>query len=203
MLRHLIDPANAITSAGLFFSTLAIFLTLSGRPELGVAAALWALLADHLDGVVAGRTRNRPPETAQIGKNLDSFADLVSGAVFPAVVVMQVSGMSPTALPIAALLLLASALRLSYFNSFGQANARYFTGVPMTYDVPVLAVLFLAAPFVPAQAFAGILQVTLVIVALLHVTPLRVPKVRGMMYAAVTAFAVTSSLVLATREGIS
>ena len=201
MLRHLIDPANAITAAGLFFSTLGIYLALAGRPDLGVAAVLWALLADHLDGVVAGRTRNRAPETAGIGKNLDSFADLVSGAVFPAVVVLLVSEMAVAALPVATVLLLAGALRLSYFNSFGLSGGGYFTGVPLSYDVPLLAVLFLLAPLIPADSFPVVLNLSLLTLACLHVMPIRVPRTSGFMYVVVTVFSVSASTILVVRGG--
>ena len=199
MVRYLFDPANAITAGGLCCSALAILLVISGHPDIGVAAALWALLADHLDGVVAGRTRNRLPETARIGKNLDSLADLVSGAVFPAIVLIQVNGASLISLPMAALLMLAGALRLSYFNSFGLSSDGRFTGVPLSYDVPLLALLFLFAPLMPADLFPTILSTSLLLLAVLHVTPLRVPRTSGAMYLVITLYSITASAILAAR----
>nr|WP_246763589.1 CDP-alcohol phosphatidyltransferase family protein [Rhizobium sp. 007] len=59
MLRYLIDPANAITTAGLLCSSISLYLALNRQIEIAIAVALWAVLADHLDGVVAGRTPNR------------------------------------------------------------------------------------------------------------------------------------------------
>src|SRR5438874_11691028 len=41
MLKYLWDPANAITITGLLFSSASLFLALSDRLELSVAAALW------------------------------------------------------------------------------------------------------------------------------------------------------------------
>ncbi|ASP89700.1 hypothetical protein CDO26_37100 (plasmid) [Sinorhizobium meliloti] len=68
MLRYLIDPANAITTAGLICSLLSLYLALNGQIELAVAVALWAVLADHLDGDVAGRTPHRHPDMAKFSR---------------------------------------------------------------------------------------------------------------------------------------
>ncbi|WP_246510640.1 CDP-alcohol phosphatidyltransferase family protein [Bradyrhizobium glycinis] len=76
MLKYLWDPANAITITGLVFSSTSLFLALSERLELSVAVALWAVLSDHLDGFVAGRTKRRDPDVANMGASLDGFADM-------------------------------------------------------------------------------------------------------------------------------
>lgn len=196
MLRQLADPANAITGTGLVLSVVGISFALAGRPEAGVAVTLWALLADHLDGVVAKRTRGRAAETGEVGKNLDSLADLVSAGVFPAVTLIVVGQGSLLSIVAAATLVLASALRLSYFNVFGSPGGR-FIGVPTTYALPVTAVMFLARPFIPNSLFPELLALALLALAVLHVTPVRIPKTAGAMYVVVTAFCVAASLALA------
>lgn len=198
MIRQLFDPANAVTAAGLVLSVIAISLALSSRVELGVAVALWALLADHLDGIVAKRTYGRAPATGEIGKNLDSLADLLSAGVFPAIALMVAAKMSPMAVACGALLVIASALRLSYFNVFGSPGGR-FIGVPTTYAVPVTATLFLLKPGLPEGLFPILFGTTVVVLAILHVAPVRVPKTTGFMYLVVTAFCSLSSLFLVLR----
>jgi CDP-diacylglycerol--serine O-phosphatidyltransferase len=199
MLKQLADPANAITAGGLVLAVIAISLAVQGHPSLAVAVALWALLADHLDGVVAARTKNRAPETGEIGKNLDSLADLVSAGIFPAVLLIVLSNGSPLSVVAGAILVAACALRLSYFNVFGSPGGR-FIGVPTTYAVPVTAILFLSRPFIAAQLFPQLLAVALIMLAIFHVAPIRVPKTAGAMYAITVAFCITSSAVLALRE---
>ena len=196
IMRQLADPANIITSVGIVLSITGVFLAIGGRPGLGVAVVLWALLADHLDGVVAARTRNRSPETGRVGKSLDSLADLVSAGVFPAVVVITISGQAWWSLVAAAVLVAMSALRLSYFNAFGLSGGR-FVGVPTTYVIPSLAVLFLIQPHAPGIDFSMLLCAALLVLAVLHVTPVRVPRTSGIMYGAVTVFAVSASVLLA------
>ncbi len=197
MLRYLYDPANAITMLGLLCSALGLQLALSGLPELGTAVVLWAVLADDIDGLVAKRLRRRHPDAAAMGKSLDSFADLVSGAVFPAVVVIQVNQAEPLAYALAAAILAAGALRLSYFNTFGMSTGGRFTGVPLSYDVPFLAVLFLLRPLVPESLFPLAVNLSFATLVLLHVAPIRVPAKRGLMYLVNGLFITAASLTLA------
>ena len=105
MLRYLVDPANAITTGGLLCSALSLYLAMAGHLELAVGAALWAVLADHLDGIVAGRTKNRDLNIAKMGKSLDGFGDIIYGAVLPAVIIIQLSQASSLSLATGAALL--------------------------------------------------------------------------------------------------
>ncbi|MCC8957958.1 CDP-alcohol phosphatidyltransferase family protein [Bradyrhizobium sp. Pear77] len=198
MFRQLIDPANAVTAAGLVLSIIGINFAIAGRLEVGVAIVLWALLADHLDGVVAQRTQGRAAETGQVGKNLDSLADLVSAGVFPAVTSIIVGHGSTVTVAAGTVLVVASALRLSYFNVFGSPGGR-FIGVPTTYVIPATAIIFLLRPAIPEARFPHLFAFVLVVLAVLHVSPLRVPKTTGIMYLVITAFCVGASIVLATR----
>jgi CDP-diacylglycerol--serine O-phosphatidyltransferase len=199
MVRYLADAANAVTTAGLLLSTLGLYLALSGHPEFAIAVVLWAVLADHLDGVVASRARNRSVEVAKMGKSLDGFSDLVHGAVFPSVILIQISSASYLSLFSAAVLLLAGALRLSYFSNFGLSTERRFMGVPITYDVPLLAVLFLLRPWLAPDSFPPLLNASFLVLATLHVAPIRVPAASGAMYGFIAAFGVGASALLVAR----
>jgi CDP-diacylglycerol--serine O-phosphatidyltransferase len=199
MLRHLLDSANAITTVGLTFAVLGLFAVLSGHLELGIAAVVWALLADHLDGIVAGRMRNRDPANGKIGKQLDSFTDLVSDAVFPAILVMELNQRSPLSLAIAVILLIAGALRLSYFNSFGLANGR-FVGVPLSYDIPLLALLFVARPWLDADTFPMLVNGVLLTLAVLHVSTIQVPRATGAVLVGIVVFSIAASALLVSRN---
>ena len=199
MIRQLADPANAITVSGLALSVIAITAVLAGQPELGVSVVLWALLADHLDGVVASRTKGRSAQTQQVGKALDSLADLVSAGIFPAITLLTIGSQSALSVAAATILIILSALRLSYFSAVGLSGGR-FIGVPTTYVVPVTAILFLIAPWLPVEMFSSLFATALIVVAALHVLPIRVPRTAGAMYGVVTIFAVLASAVLAMRS---
>lgn len=200
MLKYLWDPANAITAGGLLLSSVSLFLLLSQHLDLAVAAALWAVLSDHLDGVVARRTQNRDSHVANMGKSLDGFGDMIYGAVLPAAIVIQLSHASLLALATATALLMAAAIRLSYFANFGKLPDGRFLGVPLSYDIPLLALFFLFQPLIPTEAFAAVVNVFFLLLAIAHVASIRVPSPNSAMYAAISIFAVGASAVLASRS---
>lgn len=200
MLKYLWDPANAITAGGLLLSSVSLFLLLSQHLDLAVATALWAVLSDHLDGVVARRTKNRDSHVARMGKSLDGFGDMMYGAVLPAAIVIQISHSSLLALATASALLMAAAIRLSYFANFGKLPDGRFLGVPLSYDMPLLALFFLVRPLIPPEAFAAVVNVCFLLLAVAHVASIRVPSPNSAMYAAISIFAVAASAVLASRS---
>lgn len=200
MLKYLWDPANAITAGGLLLSSVSLFLLLSQHLDLAVAAALWAVLSDHLDGVVARRTQNRDSHVATMGKSLDGFGDMIYGAVLPAAIVIQLSHASLLALATATALLMAAAIRLSYFANFGKLPDGRFLGVPLSYDIPLLALFFLFQPLIPTEAFAAVVNVCFLLLAIAHVASIRVPSPNTTMYAAISIFAVAASAVLVSRS---
>ncbi|WP_426420482.1 CDP-alcohol phosphatidyltransferase family protein [Bradyrhizobium genosp. A] len=200
MIKYLWDPANAITTVGLLCSSVSLFFALSEHLELAVAMALWAVLSDHLDGLVAANTKNRDPDAAKMGKSLDGFGDMIYGAVLPAAIVIQISHASLLALATATALLVAGAIRLSYFANFGKSSDGRFLGLPLSYDVPLLALLFLLQPLIPAEWFAGVVNICFSLLAVAHVASIRVPSPNMTMYAAVIIFAVASAAALAGRS---
>lgn len=200
MLKYLWDPANAITAGGLLLSSVSLFLLLSEHLDLAVATALWAVLSDHLDGVVARRTKNRDSHFAKMGKSLDGFGDMIYGAVLPAAIVIQLSHASLLALATATALLMAAAIRLSYFANFGKLPDGRFLGVPLSYDMPLLALFFLFQPLIPTEAFAAVVNVCFLFLAIAHVASIRVPSLNTAMYAAISIFAVAASAALASRS---
>ncbi|WP_027532944.1 CDP-alcohol phosphatidyltransferase family protein [Bradyrhizobium sp. WSM3983] len=199
MLRYLLDPANAITAFGVILSGVALSLAIDGRIELAVAVALWAMLADHLDGIVARRSRSRSETTGKMGKSLDGFSDLIYGAVFPSVVVLQLTGVSVLSAAVSTMLLLVGALRLSYFSIAGLSPDRCFTGVPLSYDVPLVALFVLVQPFVKQPAFSSLILSSFIALAGLHVSSIRVPAPTRPMYIAIFLFSVGASAGLSIR----
>lgn len=69
MLKYLWDPVNAITISEIVLSCVGLIVVVLGSLEFAVATVLWAVLADHLDGVVAMRTKNRDPSVAKMGRS--------------------------------------------------------------------------------------------------------------------------------------
>lgn len=138
MKRHL---PNLITLLNLACGTAAIVLTLEGQWRWAVYLLLAASLLDFLDGFAARMLRAH----SEMGKQLDSLADLVSFGVLPAVFIYVIfsalfqnqpdeSGIFMGALQwvvlISVLLVpVLSAIRLARFNVEDDQGA-FFYGLP-------------------------------------------------------------------------
>ena len=102
--------------------------------------------------------------------------------------------------PVAVLLAAATALRLSYFNVHGldEASGTY-TGLPTDLAViSFVTLMLLDGPLGPA-AFRVLLSAAGVVLAVLMVSPLRIPKLMGRWYVALMVFAVGLAAAHAAR----
>ncbi|MEX1192584.1 MAG: CDP-alcohol phosphatidyltransferase family protein [Brumimicrobium sp.] len=75
--------ANILTGFNLIFGVISIIMTFSGRLELAVFAIFAGALCDFLDGFVARIMKQQ----SEIGKQLDSLADMVTFGVAPGLLV--------------------------------------------------------------------------------------------------------------------
>jgi CDP-diacylglycerol--serine O-phosphatidyltransferase len=166
---------NFITLLNLFFGCLAIMsafqagafvsidestTTIIQIPEPIFYASLYIALAglmDFLDGFVARLLK----VSSDMGKQLDSLADVVSFGVAPAFIVVQflrlalakdVNALSenPFGLYAAFLIPMAGAYRLARFN-IDTEQTTYFKGVP----IPMIGILTAAFPLIYWQAQAS------------------------------------------------
>ncbi|MCZ7450275.1 CDP-alcohol phosphatidyltransferase family protein [Agrobacterium rhizogenes] len=195
MIDHLRDPANAITAFGIGLSATALIHVMAGRPEIATSFGLWAMIADQLDGIVARRTGKRNEAAAVIGKSLDGFGDLIYGAILPAMLLLAATGDELAVYPVAIGMIATGALRLSYFSAFGLKEGS-FIGLPLSYDLPVLAALFLMRPFLEPLPFTLLLTAACTTLAILHVAPVKIPAPDRVGYAAIILSAFGLSVAL-------
>jgi CDP-diacylglycerol--serine O-phosphatidyltransferase len=76
--------ANLLTATNLCCGIVSIIFTLSGRLDLAACFLLFSVLADFADGFVARITKT----SGELGKQLDSLADMVSFGVAPGIFMM-------------------------------------------------------------------------------------------------------------------
>jgi CDP-diacylglycerol---serine O-phosphatidyltransferase len=198
MLGYLRDYANAITATGYVFAVLGLFLALNGHLELGTAAMLWTWFLDHWDGHVARKTKDsRRPGMADFGKSFDGFGDFLHGVLFPSVAIILIGRGSLLSFAAVLALVMAGAVRLSYFENVGLTGDAKFTGLPVSYDTPLLAVLLLLEPLFPPSWFAVLVALLFILLAALHITTtIQVPAIRGPAVPIATVFAVALSAAL-------
>lgn len=160
MKKHI---PNIITAGNAFMGTLAIVFIFENKPSYVLICILLALLFDFMDGLVARALS----VTSEIGKQLDSLADMVTFGVLPGIMMYQVisnltcqpgscSSFPPavtTYLPLIAFLITVfSAFRLAKFNVSTDQETN-FRGIP----TPITA-LFIAGVYYNSFEPSGFLS---------------------------------------------
>ena len=134
---------NSFTLANLACGLLGIIWALEGKTEVAAYMIWLAAVFDFLDGFAARVLK----ATSEIGKQLDSLADMVTFGVLPAIIYYQLlQGQLPihfVYLTFATALL--SALRLAKFN-IDEGQKTVFIGLP----TPANALLVSAIPLILA-----------------------------------------------------
>ncbi len=140
---------NTVTLINLFLGCAAIVAVFEGLLATAAIIVLICSVLDFLDGAVARWFQ----AGSEIGKQLDSLADLVSFGVVPACIMYQYLVVSLYSINpesslfvwpmLAFLIAVFSALRLAIFNT-GVKQGAHFVGLP----TPANALLIASLPFV-------------------------------------------------------
>ncbi len=123
---------NAITCLNLFSGCVGIVFAFNGQLEWASAAILISAVFDFFDGMIARLLK----AYSEIGKELDSLADMVSFGVLPSVIIFQLFQQAPLIEPLhpyldysAFLIAVFSGLRLAKFN-IDHRQTENFIGLP-------------------------------------------------------------------------
>ena len=110
------------------------------------------------------------------GGQLDLVIDIVSYGVAPAVLLLSYGNFNPLLLPIAFIMLAASAIRLSYFSTFGLSGESKYTGLALDNNSLILVAVFMLESILPTAVFASIFYASAVSLAILNVSQIKTPK---------------------------
>lgn len=182
------DLPNICSLVGLFCAVLGIYYAVLGNFPAAMIGMLWAVFFDWSDGIIARRMKGRTREQKSFGLQLDSLIDVVSFSICPAVVLLSYGQFSPWFLPGAFIIVATGVIRLSYFNVFGLVDKSTYMGLALDNNIIILAFAFLFNGLVGQTAFAIVLYVLLMALAVLNVSPVRTPKLAGRWYYALIAY---------------
>jgi len=131
---------NLLTAANMLCGCLAIILALSGRIDLAPFAVFAGMFFDFLDGFVARKLKI----TGELGKQLDSLADMVTFGLAPGIIMMVV---------IISTIYMDMFIQADQFSSFVHYELQLwvnavFYGVPNDMDASIKYLPF-AALFIP------------------------------------------------------
>lgn len=140
--RHFVP--NMVTLGNMFCGFIAIVYASSGRFEKASIAIFMAILLDGLDGRVARRLK----ATSRFGLELDSFADMVSFGIAPAMLIYHwafVPLADEFGVFVTFVYALCAASRLARFN-ISSENLTSFNGLPSPGAAALMAALVFCVP---------------------------------------------------------
>jgi CDP-diacylglycerol--serine O-phosphatidyltransferase len=140
---------------------------------------IWAVAFDWADGLIARRMKGRTGNDRVFGGQLDVLIDIVSYGVAPAVLLMSYGKFNPVFLVGAFLMLAASAIRLSYFSTFGLSDGSKYTGLALDNNNIFLVFIFLFESVLTQGLFSVVLYASGVGLAILNVSQIKTPKLSG------------------------
>ncbi len=179
ILSYVKDIPNLCSLAGLACTILAIYFCITGVYAAAMIGMIWAVAFDWADGLVARRMKGRTGNDSTFGGQLDVLIDIVSYGVTPAILLLSYGEFSPVFLVGAFLMVAASAIRLSYFSTYGLAGGTKYTGLALDNNNILLVFIVLFAGFFDKDTFAIILYISCLIITALNVSQIKTPKLSG------------------------
>jgi len=179
ILSFLKDLPNICSLAGLGCSLLSIYFLITGIYAAAMIGMIWAVAFDWADGLIARRMKGRTGADREFGGQLDLLIDIVSYGVTPAVLILSYANFSAAFLPVAFVMLVFGAIRLSYFSTFGLSDDAKYTGLAIDNNSIFLVLVFMGAGYFEQSTFAIILAVCGLTLSVLNVSQIKTPKLSG------------------------
>ena len=179
ILSFVKDLPNLCSLAGLACTLLAIYYSILGVYSAAMIGMIWAVAFDWADGLIARRMKGRTGDDRAFGGQLDVLIDIVSYGVAPSILLLSYGKFEPLFLVGAFLMLAASAIRLSYFSTFGLAGGTKYTGLALDNNNIILVAIFLLEGVFSGGVFTVILYASGLGLAALNVSQIKTPKLSG------------------------
>ncbi|WP_019531615.1 CDP-alcohol phosphatidyltransferase family protein [Dasania marina] len=179
ILSFVKDLPNLCSLAGLACTILAIYFSILGVYYAAMIGMIWAVAFDWADGLIARRMKGRTGNDRAFGGQLDVLIDIVSYGVTPAVLLLSYGRFEPLFLVGAFVMLAASAIRLSYFSTFGLSPGAKYTGLALDNNSIILVFIFLFESLFSQETFSVVLYASGVWLAILNISQIKTPKLSG------------------------
>ncbi|NOR80275.1 MAG: CDP-alcohol phosphatidyltransferase [Methyloprofundus sp.] len=179
ILSYVRDLPNICSLAGLACTVLAIYYSILGVYSAAMIGMIWAVAFDWADGLIARRMKGRTGNDRIFGGQLDVLIDIVSYGVTPAILLLSYGQFEPIYLLGAFLMMAGSAIRLSYFSTFGLAGGSQYTGLALDNNNIILVFIFLLEGVFNGGVFSIILYASCLGLTALNVSQIKTPKLSG------------------------
>lgn len=143
------QTANIITIGNMLFGGASLMATLNGSYSYSVLFIFIAAFLDRFDGMVARKFN----QESDLGKQLDSMADILSFGVAPAILIYQLvlSDFGFVGMVFTVIYISCGAFRLARFNISDTTG--YFTGLPITAAGTVITLSYFGVTAFSPVAF--------------------------------------------------
>jgi phosphatidylserine synthase len=179
ILAFVKDIPNLCSLAGLACTVAAIYFSILGIYHAAMIGMVWAVAFDWADGLIARRMSGRSGDDSAFGGQFDVLIDIVSYGVSPAILLLSYGKFEPIFLIGAFIMLAASALRLSYFVTFGLSGGTKYIGLALDNNSLILVFVFLFESMLGEGIFVFVLYATCLALAALNVSKVKTPKLSG------------------------
>jgi phosphatidylserine synthase len=179
ILSFVKDLPNLCSLGGLACTILAIYFSILGIYYAAMIGMIWAVAFDWADGLIARKMKGRTGNDRAFGGQLDVVIDIVSYGVTPAILLMSYGKFEPVFLIGAFFMLAASAIRLSYFSTFGLSGGTKYTGLALDNNNIILVFIFIFESILSQGVFSVIFYVSALGLAALNVSQIKTPKLSG------------------------
>ena len=171
-----------LTYLSLASSVTGICLAMSGHPLGAIWALLFSGLCDMFDGRVARMKKDRTVNECKFGIQIDSLCDVIAFGVLPAAIGYSVGMTRIYLLPILILFVLCAVIRLAYFNVTEEerqitdsGKRLFYEGLPVTSSAVIIPFAY-CMKAISDKILLPIFAITMLTVAILYVSPIKVPK---------------------------
>ncbi len=179
ILSYAKDLPNICSLSGLACTLLAIYFSITGLYAAAMIGMIWAVAFDWADGLIARRMKGRTGNDRVFGGQLDMLIDIVSYGVAPAILLLSYGNFEFVYIIGAFVMLAASALRLSYFSTFGLEGGTHYKGLALDNNSILLVFIFLFEGLFSQGIFSIILYASGLGLAALNVSQIKTPKFSG------------------------
>lgn len=180
-----------LTYIGLGSAVIGMIQVIERNPRIALLCLMVCGLCDAFDGAIA-RTCKRSEDAKMFGMQIDSLCDLVCFGVFPAVIGYGIGIRSTFGYLCMFLYILATVIRLGYFNVQEMnrvqqegGKRKYYTGLPVT-NVSLLIPCFMLIDIFTKYSFIRFYNIGLLILAAAFLSKIKVRKLymHGLMVVA-------------------
>lgn len=176
--KHLINqlaPPDYASLVAVLLSWAAIVLLLKNLFFASLGIAIFALIADMIDGWLARRGGVVSP----FGKYIDSFVDVILYLLYPALFLYFLGLNNVISLVALGIFIAAGMLRLARFTADGfeeDENQRYYIGMPVFWNLLWLYVVFLISTRWQITGSVFFSSLSLLAISWLMVSDIKFPK---------------------------